>query len=559
MKASIYLILALALIVGTAQPGRASTVEEGHARAIPWSGYWWPHSQGAMIGPLAKYDAITGKRAAAWEQRTHPRGPDVPRWHGYCHAWAASSLMEAEPQTVRTAGVEGRIRLSVGDQKGLLAVCHARDVANTYGDRYGDGRGSEDKSDLAPDTLWRLLKLHLKQQGVPLILDIEAGAQVWNYPVYAYRIQYSPYGNNSPTTNDSPGSNDGLQLAQMTLWMADDAVPPDYLGVKVKRHTYTFTFRLRNGSVVMGSGKWAGPSQEDHPDFAWYPYIAVAENPEIDYGIVRQLVRAETPAAPTTTTPPATAPSSPTPPLPATPPSEARPNPVSPGDFERGNESVVSPLELVALIANRTSSFGLDVSVDRQRYQENETFTLTGISDRDGYLYLLSIDSAGDLSVLSPQPGQDNRIRAHREFTFPAANDGFVVQVRPPSGTHRIKAIVTSRPLALTGLLSSQQQLQRQSTSDNPADYREFRWHPTLRRVVRRLILAYVEGQQLDQDDFGGIDPHKILGAFAQDEVAFYVGPIQEEVDRAQPQPKPEEPSVQSKPKASSTPEDRRD
>ena len=32
--------------------------------------------------------------------------------------------------------------------------------------------------------LWRLLKLHVKEQGVPLILDVEAGAEVWNYPVY---------------------------------------------------------------------------------------------------------------------------------------------------------------------------------------------------------------------------------------------------------------------------------------------------------------------------------------------------------------------------------------
>jgi hypothetical protein len=560
------LIILLAVFTSTAFTSTgalASTVEEGHAQTTPWSGYWWPHRQGALLKPLAKYDTLTGKKAEAWERKTHPPGDDVPKWHGYCHAWAAASLMETEPVKSRSAGPQGQVQLGVGDQKGLLSVCHARDVANSWGDRFGDNQGSEDKQDLAPDTLWRLLKLYVQQQGVPLVLDVEAGAEVWNYPIYAYRIEHAPQG----------GA--GQQLARLTLWMADDAVAPDYVGVKVRRQSYQFTFTKRNESVVMGSAKWVGPSKEDHPDFAWYPYVAVAENPEIDYAIVRNLVgvaqqpntpqpNPTLPATPDVSTSPA--------PDPDNPSSHPSPGPETPVANRRPPASVVSPLELVSLIANKTSSFGLDISVDRfgGRYEEGDELVVTGVSDRDGYLSLLYISAEGDLSLLYPQAGDNNQIRAKQEFTVPGAKADKSIRVAKPFGTHRIKAVVTSRPLHLSGLYAWQEKYepkqppQSQAQAKPPATaqgkpeakpqpdtqpsptgkpseaenqqavratpYQSFRWHPTQRRLVQRLLLAYIGRKDLDEEQFGNIDPHAVLGEFAQDEAAFYVGPQEQKV-----------------------------
>ena len=53
----------------------------------------------------------------------------------------------------------------------------------------------------------------------------------------------------------------------------------------------------------------------------------------------------------------------------------------------------MSSLELVSLIANKTSSFGLDISVDQfgGRYEDGEKAVVTGVSDRDGFLSLLYI------------------------------------------------------------------------------------------------------------------------------------------------------------------------
>lgn len=201
--------------------------------------YWWPNRKGAMLVPLGKYDSVTGHRAAAWERKHHPPGPSVPAWHGCCHGWAASAVRNVEPKVHRhRQSLDGaRVEVRVGDQKGLLASSHTSDVANTYGDRFGDGTGSEDKQDLAPELLWNLLHLYLKRHGVPLILDIEAGPEVWNYPVYAYQVEYRPQGA------------DGKHLVQLALLMADNAVPPDYVGLKVLS-TFSATSRLSPVSLA---------------------------------------------------------------------------------------------------------------------------------------------------------------------------------------------------------------------------------------------------------------------------------------------------------------------
>jgi hypothetical protein len=268
-------VLALALLPGLA----AAEVEEGRARHTPWSGYWWPHHQGWMVsGPLTKYDLLTGKKTAPWESQHHPRG-GAAKWHGYCHGWAASAVLEREPTRPRTvAGPGGQgLTLSVGDQKGLLAAAHTRDVANFHGQRY-QGKPGDDFQDIYPDALWRCLKLYVKQQGLPLIIDVDPTPAVWNYPVYAYRVEYQRQGE----TDQYRG--------QMSLWLADDGVRINHVGTKVMHRTYQFTFRMRRGNVVAGSAQWVGRSVKDHPDFAWYPYVQRSENPELDYGQLRKML-----------------------------------------------------------------------------------------------------------------------------------------------------------------------------------------------------------------------------------------------------------------------------
>jgi len=424
--------------------------------------------------------------------------------------------------------------LSVGDQKGLLTACHTQDLANSWGDRFGDGEGSGDPQDLRPDLLWRLLKLHLGQRGVPLVLDVEAGAEVWNYPIYQYELRYYPISGAGEAGRDAPN-----RQANLTLLMADDAVPPGYRGTKVRKQTYQFTFQLRHGNVVAGSGHWVGRSREDHPDFAWYPYKAVAANPEVKYPKVRQLVTADqtSPPTPEPTLPvaPGESPAHPPNTTPSTPPVQPSPSPaehpsapVTTPSTQATGPVVLSPIELTALIANKTSSFEFDVSIDRfdgASYRSGETFVVRVKSQRAGYLYLLQVDSAGTPALLFPTAGEDNRIPAGQLLDIKPRNADGGFPVAGPVGIVRVKAVVTSRPLAFSGsleLLQTQQQAapsQRAQQSQTQAV--PFRWHPTQQRQIKKLLAQSQIRTTPEQLECRS--PQDILGPFAQDMTTFYI------------------------------------
>ncbi len=566
---------------GVKAMNRSGAVEQAQSTIRPWSGYWWPIQEGELVGPLAKYDALTGHQAADWEEQHNPSGPNVPRWFGYCHAWAAASVLEGEPNKKRSypAG-EDVVALTVGDQKGLLTACHTEDLANSWGDRFGDGEGSEDPQDLSPDRLWRLLQMHIAQQKVPLIVDVEAGKEVWNYPVYAYVIRYKP-------------AEDDLFLADLTLLMADDAVSPSHRGTKIRKQTCQFTFKMRGGNVLAGSSKWVGASRKDHPDFAWYPYKAVATNPEIHRPEVLELVSSGTtpddspsatsspalPTAPPTTSSTPSTPSTPTTPptTPTAPPAGPSANPADatepasrPGAVSVNAQQevvepptgpiVVSPLELAALVANKTSSFEFDVMLDRfdgSTYGPGETFFVRVKSSKAGYLYLLQVDSTGTPALLYPTAGEDNRIPADKLLDIKPKNAAGGFPVIGPAGIVRVKAVVTSRPLTFSGSLDPLptqtqqqqgrmqpqtpqqtaqrqrrkprqeqpvQQPERQEQPDQSAQAQAtpvpFRWHPTQQHQIQELLSA---AEQLSAEQIGCRSPQEILGAFAQDVTTFYV------------------------------------
>lgn len=506
----------------------------GTARYAPWSGSFWPIAKGLLIyGPLTKYDYATGRKAAAWEYQKNRPGPQVPQWFGYCHAWASAAVMDREPiRTTSAWGVDRQpLYFGIGDQKGMLTACHTADIAQHYGIRYSGAPG-EDPQDIHPDQLWRVLKLYVQQQGVPIILDIEEGPEVWNYPVYAYRVAYRRTGRGNEC------------FGEMSILMSDDAVPPDCIGVKVSKQSYYFTFNFQQGSIALGSGRWIGPSVTNHPDFAWYPHTARAENPEVNYAAVKRLVdasgsgvsapaprpRPQPPRQPERTTTPSN-----TPPTPwgriAVPPNvvpsrlggadlppNVTPELLTPAAANVDQPYVLSPVELLSMVTNRTSSFPLDVTIDKfdgGRYTPGEPFSIRGTTAQPGYLYLFYLDTAGQLSVLFPGGGVDNRISPQQRIELPA--DGAAPwRTASVAGTHRVKAVVTKMPLIMSGLEST----------EGPANQpRAFRLPPSQQAQYQEILGKHQKGQPFSKDVWGGVSAEQFLGEFSQDEVAFYVGP----------------------------------
>lgn len=186
------------------------------------------------------------------------------------------------------------------------------------------------------------------------------------------------------------------------------------------------------------------------------------------------------------------------------------------------------------MIARQTSDFGLDVTVDRYDggiYTEGDSLAVRVTCERSGFLYLLYLDSRGNPSLLFPQMGEDNRIRPNQERMIPS-DKRYRIQVKPPYGTARIKAVVCSRPLQMTGLIPSKPRPQQadsveEQDAEHPklATLQKFRWHPSQRRLIVRLLHHYQQAKSLDAVEYGELKPREFLGDFAQDEVAFYIGP----------------------------------
>lgn len=526
------------LCVGLAQ----AETDSGQASVTPWSGFWWQHRSGGLTGPLGKYDQVFGSQSAGWEQSNHVATASAD-WFGHCHAWSASAVSEKEPQQVVA---RGGVQFGVGDQKGLLAALHSSDVANSYGDRMADGEGSEDPQDMSPELLWKVLQSYIKQKGIPIVLDLDAGDQVWNHPVYQYRVDFQNAG-------------DGWVNGVMQIVAADDNVYPDFIGTQPKLQQYTFRLRFVEGAIQVGSGQWTGASVNDHPDFAWYPYVAVAENPYIQADQVAQLVGYSVgggnappevdPNAPPDVdgpnepvTPPPVDPDNPPPPVDPN-PDRPQPDPNRPAPVDV--DDLLSADELVDLVANKTSHFDLDIFTDKGdggKYAAGETIRISVKSGKEGYLYLFDVDPDGDIAMVFPRIGEPNFIRGGTLYDIPL--EGFQPWfVAEEQGQHEIKGVVLDRPVQITGFVQvlPHQQTQRQTGKVPPKEKpapttpaqkpgqapvqraqvvppTQRMWiHPAGRQRVRTRVLRWRKA--VDEQPAA---PAK-LGAFAQDSCLYFV------------------------------------
>jgi hypothetical protein len=274
------LLPAAVLLLSAVAPVGAQGVEEATANTLPWSGWWWPAKTGGLVlgyrgepGALVKHDQVSGKAASQWEQGTYyhfnPAGAD---WWGHCHAWAAASMTEKEP--IKDVFYGGQA-FHVGEVKGLLTEAHYSDQAQFFGKRY-NGNPGDDLQDMSPLLVWYVLRQFVAQNKTGIVFDMNPGPQVWSYPAYKYRLSYQPAGGNNYN-------------AQLSIWVSNFQVYPDFIGSLPEQNDYTFSFQAQGSQLVYGSDHWTGASVQDHPDFAWYPTQRRQDNPQVDFNLVNQL------------------------------------------------------------------------------------------------------------------------------------------------------------------------------------------------------------------------------------------------------------------------------
>ena len=240
-------------------PTAASAAQEyGSTSKWPWSGYWWPMKESGYNlysnnGPLQKYDQFTstlGQRttAQAWEKANHYTTSADNSWWGHCHAWAAASILAAEPTAVTRNGVS----FSANDTKGLVTALYYEPTFNWLsGNRVDDvnDKSSAAYKDIAPAWMDYLLRYYVRKYRYPFIMDINADSQVWNYPVFAYQRSSSMAGS--------------VETVTTTVWYSK----PVWNATQTQYFSKTYTYRLQAGTL----GEWTGSSVNDHPDFAWVP------------------------------------------------------------------------------------------------------------------------------------------------------------------------------------------------------------------------------------------------------------------------------------------------
>lgn len=261
---------------------------KGEAAIRAWSGYWWPMMSSRdrpdyrnlydANGPLDKYDrycqalGLPNPRAREFENWRNWADSRLERatgykafWWGHCNGWAAAAVLEAEPTGKKDAR---GISFGVGDQKGLLTVCHNGDPVDMI-----RRLGSDDAHIFHAAILQSIGK---EQRG--LIFDTKLDPidpttkqpvrEVWNYPAYKYECKYRSLGNDTWDVT-------------MQLWFADDGVMPDFVGTrnwpdegKAKEYTY----RITGDKANPASGRWTSRSVGDHPDLVWRPQPLAVQN-----------------------------------------------------------------------------------------------------------------------------------------------------------------------------------------------------------------------------------------------------------------------------------------
>jgi len=243
--------------------------ETHEASARPWSGYWWPYSQGGLgtgldyrgrPAPLEKYNLLTTGMTAGPALElyldTH-YDPQAPGWYGLCEYWARAATYE---HIDILPSSEDNIIFRVGDKKGLLTLAHNNDI----GDR---DHGS------FPEVFHFWLLKYIKDQGKAFVADLDATEEVWSYPIYRYEMTTSLSGN--------------VESVSVKVYYADDFVKPDYMGTQLLTNNYTYDLFLDGAGAITG-GQWTGRSTTDHPELLSFSMGVGAIFPGLDY---KEIVR----------------------------------------------------------------------------------------------------------------------------------------------------------------------------------------------------------------------------------------------------------------------------
>lgn len=229
--------------------------------AMPWRGYWFPHSSGRLHhgpdSPLAKYDRYVQGRTGwdpasqAWEKINHAF--HGTKWSGHCNGWAAASILRPEPKAPWTDPMTG-VTFSVSEQKGLFIERDYCPNLLFFGHRNRDAEATG-AGDISAAEFHQVVTYYIGQLGKPILMDKMSTSPVENRVVSGYQMKISEV-------------SAGLYDVETVLKVHDyDLKMIDEPGVAPFEER-TYRYRLQTDPVGhVLKGQWSS----SNPDFLWVP------------------------------------------------------------------------------------------------------------------------------------------------------------------------------------------------------------------------------------------------------------------------------------------------
>jgi len=240
-------------------------------------------------------------------------GDGIEGWWGLCHAWTPAAILEPEPKHAVT---QNGVKFEVADIKALIVTLYDANEALMLGGRcngelFSTGPNGEreaidpDCQDVNPGALHVVLANFLGVKDRAIAMDRTAGAEVWNQPIYSFKVDKMDVvdGAKANACIGDSGSkytrNDkAKKLYEVTTeveFLVEGGPEARPIGMDqfLSSNTYHYVLEVSSTGKVIG-GTYCTDSVERHPDFLWAP-IAVSQssygrNPNVDIDHVRTLI-----------------------------------------------------------------------------------------------------------------------------------------------------------------------------------------------------------------------------------------------------------------------------
>ncbi|GMG16563.1 unnamed protein product [Phytophthora fragariaefolia] len=230
----------------------------------------------------------------------------IPTWYGICHAWTPAAMLEDEPQCAVTYN---GVTFQPMDIKALLSDVYDGATVTTVftGTRYNGGTDSTDEygrhssdsyRDLNPAYFHIAAANLLGKLNATFIADVTAGSEVWNQPVRGFKV----YEQTNMTLAEAAQTFYGLDeypwnaaaksivyVKSRLSWIFETYTDgPLVSSGKVNSYTtgayYYYLLEMDDDGNIIG-GEWVYDSDDDHPDFIWFPKAKPAADTVTSIGL----------------------------------------------------------------------------------------------------------------------------------------------------------------------------------------------------------------------------------------------------------------------------------